>query len=197
MFKFLFQIATVSVASISILTFSTETTKAQEYSGCFMIGQAGEYIDLNHVCNGGKKQVSSLKDQFFQKIQKIGVSIVYEKCRAGLLGSYHPGLNKMTVCQNNITSNDLFIETLAHESWHLVQDCVGNLNDGIAEPVTKGNAQWFKSMIKNLNASDLDNLSLYESQDLPHEVEAFAMEKHPDLVLKGLDACANHYLAQK
>ena len=51
-------------------------------------------------------------------------------------------------------------------------------------------------MANNLNSSDLRNLTLYESEDLPYEVEAYAMEKHPELVLKGLDACANNYLAQ-
>lgn len=52
-------------------------------------------------------------------------------------------------------------------------------------------------MLSSLNYSDISNLSLYDSKDLPYEVEAFAMEKHPDVVLKGLNVCANHYLAQK
>lgn len=197
MLKFLFQRAAISVASISLLTLNIKTTNAQEYPDCFMIGKSGNYINLNHVCNGEKPQTFSLKEKFFRSIKKLGVSIVYENCKPGLYGSYTSGLNKMTLCQNSITNNALLIETLAHESWHIVQDCVGDLNDGTFKPVTEGNPQWFKSMVNNLNYSDLTNLTLYESKELPYEIEAFAMEKHPDVVLEGLNACANRHLAKK
>lgn len=54
-----------------------------------------------------------------------------------------------------------------------------------------------KNMIKSLNSSDLDNLGLYNSEDLPYEVEAFAMEKHPKIVLDGLNACASSSLTKR
>lgn len=136
----------------------------------------------------------SLKEKLLRSIKKLGITISYENCSPNHLGSYHSGENKMIICQNNIQSEDKYIETLAHESWHMVQDCVGDLNDGKIFPVSVGNSSWFQSMANTLNSSDLRNLSLYESEDLPYEVEAFAMAKHPDLVLKGLDACANNYL---
>lgn len=138
----------------------------------------------------------SLKDKLLRSIKKLGIAISYEDCSPNKLGSYYPGQNKMIICQNNIESEDKYIETLAHESWHIVQDCVGDLNDGKIFPVSVGNHSWFQSMANNLNSSDLGNLSLYESEDLPYEVEAYAMEKHPDLVLKGLDACASNYLVR-
>jgi len=185
------------VVSVSLLAYSYKKANAQEYPGCFMIDNSGQYRDLSHVCTGEKVKFYSLKEKFFRSIQKLNIPIVYETCEPQKLGSYLPGKNQMVLCQNNIDSEQQYIETLAHESWHVVQDCVGNLDDGIIIPVTIGNAPGFQSLLNSLNDSDLGNLSLYDSEDLPYEVEAFAMEKHPELVLKGLDACASQQLAQK
>lgn len=137
----------------------------------------------------------SLKENFFRSIKKLGIPIVYETCEPGQLGAYHSGQNKMIICQNNIESDDKYIETLAHESWHVVQDCVGGLANNEIHPVSTGDPSLFQSMLNKLNHSDLSNLTLYESEDLPYEVEAFAMEKYPDVVLKGLDMCASSFLA--
>ena len=189
--------STLSIASVSLLICSPKKVTAQEYPGCFMTNELGQRIDLSYVCGGEKAQHYSLKEKFFYSIKKLGIPIVNENCRPGLMGSYQPGKNKMILCQNNIKSDDLYIETLAHESWHIIQDCVGNLDDSEVVPVTTGNFPLFKSILSSLNSSDISNLSLYDSEKLPYEVEAFAMEKHPDVVLKGLDACASRYLSQK
>lgn len=199
MLKFLSLMSALSLVSVSLLTYSTQKVnaqEAQEYPLCYMTDASGEIVDLNYVCNGERPGDTSLKSKFFRRIRQLGIPISHENCRPGLLGSYNHKQNKMVLCQNNIANQNDYIETLAHESWHLVQDCVGGLNNNEILPASVGNPSFFRAMVKSLNYSDLSNLSLYNSKELPYEVEAFAMEKHPDLVLKGLDACTNRSYAR-
>jgi hypothetical protein len=201
MLKFLSLMSALSLVSVSLLTYSTQKVnaqQAQEYSLCYMTDASGEIIDLNYVCNGERPGDTSLKTKFTRKIRQLGIPIHYKNCKeAGLRGSYYPKDNKMVLCQNSNKSADDYVEVLAHESWHLVQDCVGGASHRESIPVSTGNPSFFYAMVDNLNYSDLMNLNLgYNREELPTEIEAFAMQKHPNLVLKALDACTNRSYAR-
>ncbi len=94
------------------------------------------------------------------------------------------------MCQNNRQDFNLYIETLAHESWHVVQDCAAGLNNGKVVPIMTADSSTFRSILASLGSADWETLNLYDPQDLPYEGEAFLMEKHPDKVLQALNACA-------
>lgn len=194
--KILFIFTTISLVSFNLLIYEHKRVNAQE-SSCFMVNNSGQFIDLTHVCNGEKVQTYSVKEQLLRAIKKLNVSVSHKNCEPQTLGSYLPGENQVILCKNNIDGGEQYLRTLAHESWHIVQDCVGNLDDGIIVPVTASNTSKFQSLLNSLSDSDLTNLRLYNSEELPYEVEAFAMEKHPNLVLKGLQACASQQLASK
>lgn len=162
-----------------------------------MISESGRYINLNSVCSSGEEIKLDLEAKFMRALEKVGVNVGYEECEPQKLGYYNSGSNQMVICSNNTKSNELYLETLAHESWHVVQDCVAGLDNPITVPVTEKDLPAFQSMFDGLKFSDLRNLTLYDSEDLPYEVEAFYMEKRPDDVLQGLKSCADTYLAQK
>lgn len=171
----------------------------------YMITSDGRCIDLSYLGGGSSSPGSqyaggNLEARFFQTLKKLGVAISYKNCeKREALAYYNSGSNQMVFCQNNKSLNDkkTYMATLAHESWHVVQDCMTGLKDGSIQPVSMSNPGLLKNMIKSLNSSDLDNLGLYDSEDLPYEVEAFAMEKHPKIVLDGLNACASSSLAKR
>lgn len=195
--KVLFLVSAISLASLGLLTSDYKRVNAQEHPGCFLIDNSGQYVNLGYICGGEKVNNYSFKEKFFLAIKKLNIPIHHKNCEPNLMGSYSPIKNQMTLCQNNISSEKQYIATLAHESWHIVQDCVGDLDNGITAPVTASDVPGFQSLLNSLNNSDLTNLSLYDPEELPYEVEAFAMEKHPDIVLKGLNACASQQLARK
>ena len=95
------------------------------------------------------------------------------------------------MCQNNRQDFNLYIETLAHETWHVVQDCAAGLDNGKLIPIMSSDASTFRSILISLRSSDWQSLNLYDPKHLPYEGEAFFMEKRPDQVLQALNACAN------
>lgn len=184
---------------ISSSLFLSVPTMAQEFSrsssfnnncdyGNYLITDSGQCIDLS---GDDSNRYNFYEGKFLTALQKVGISISYESCEAGLLGYYQPGQNRLTICQNNRGDFNLYIETLAHESWHVVQDCAAGLDNPAVVPIMKEDAATFRSILVSLRSSDWENLNLYDPQDLPYEGEAFLMEKYPDQVLQALNRCAS------
>ncbi|MEA5534379.1 hypothetical protein [Crocosphaera sp. XPORK-15E] len=158
-----------------------------DYSN-YLITNNGQCVDLS---GDGSSRYNFYESKFLTALQKAGVSISYESCQPGLLGHYQPAPNRMTICQNNREDFTLYIETLAHESWHVVQDCAAGFDNGDVIPIMKTDSSTYRSILVSLGSADWESLNLYDPQDLPYEMEAFMMEKHPDQVLKALNACAS------
>ncbi|MDJ0509043.1 MAG: hypothetical protein QNJ64_07300 [Crocosphaera sp.] len=158
-----------------------------DYSN-YIVTNSGNCVDLS---GDESNRYNFYEAKFFTALKNVGISISYESCEAGLLGYYQPHYNRITMCQNNRQDFKLYIETLAHESWHVVQDCASGLNNGSIVPIMKTDAATFRSILASLNSADWRSLNLYDPQDLPYEGEAFLMEKHPDKVLDALNACAS------
>ncbi len=175
-------------------------TMAQDYSrsnprnsnkcdyGNYMITNNGGCVDLS---GDDSNRYNFYEQKFFKALKNAGISISYESCQAGVLGYYQPDYNRMTMCQNNRQDFSLYIETLAHESWHVVQDCAAGLDNGSVVPIMTADSSTFRSILASLGSADWESLNLYDPQDLPYEGEAFVMEKHPDKVLQALNACAS------
>ena len=190
MLKPLRLLAAISATSVSLI--SLPKAEAQEYPGCFMIAESGRYVNLNSVCSSEEDSVNFIETDFFSALEKIGVTVGTEECEPQKLGYYNSGSNQMVICSNN-TNDETYLETLAHEGWHVVQDCVSGLDNPLMVPVTEKDLPAFQSMFSGLQFADLRKLTLYDSEDLPYEVEAFYMEKRPEEVLQGLKNCANSY----
>ncbi|MDJ0730726.1 MAG: hypothetical protein QNJ33_12110 [Crocosphaera sp.] len=156
--------------------------------GNYMVTNSGRCVDLS---GDDSNRYNFYEAKFFTALKKAGISLSYETCEPGLLGYYQPDYNRMTMCQNNRQDFNLYIETLAHESWHVVQDCAAGLDNGSVVPIMNTDASTFRSILASLGSADWQSLNLYDPQDLPYEGEAFLMEKHPDKVLQALNACAS------
>ena len=156
--------------------------------GNYIITSSGQCLDLS---GDDSNRYNFYEGKFLTALKKVGISISYENCEAGILGHYQPGPNRLTICQNNRENFNLYIETLAHESWHVVQDCAAGLHNSEVIPIMKTDSSTFRSILVSLRSSDWESLNLYDPHDLPYEGEAFYMEKNPDLVLQALNACAN------
>ncbi|MGB5592491.1 MAG: hypothetical protein WBM32_06745 [Crocosphaera sp.] len=186
-----------SLVSASLMMAGSAT--AQDYSrssphnidncdyGNYLVTSNGRCLDLS---GDDSSRYNFYEAKFFAALKKAGVSISYESCEAGILGYYQPDYNRITMCQNNRQDFNLYIETLAHESWHVVQDCAAGLNNGKVVPIMTADSSTFRSILASLGSADWETLNLYDPQDLPYEGEAFLMEKHPDKVLQALNACA-------
>ncbi len=165
---------------------SSRNTNNCDY-GNYMVMNNGRCVDLS---GDDSNRYNFYEQKFLTALKKVGISVSYESCQAGVLGYYQPDYNRMTMCQNNRRDFNLYIETLAHESWHVVQDCAAGLDNGSVVPIMTADSSSFRSILASLGSSDWESLNLYDPQDLPYEGEAFLMEKHPDKVLQALNACA-------
>ncbi len=156
--------------------------------GNYMITDNGRCLDLS---GNDSNRYNFYEAKFLTALKNAGISISYESCQAGVLGYYQPGYNRMTMCQNNRQDFNLYIETLAHETWHVVQDCAAGLDNAAVVPILNTDSSTFRSILASLGSADWQSLNLYDPQDLPYEGEAFLMEKHPDKVLQALNACVS------
>ncbi|MGK7954739.1 MAG: hypothetical protein AB4063_05695 [Crocosphaera sp.] len=166
---------------------SSRNTNNCDY-GNYMVMNNGRCVDLS---GDDSNRYNFYEQKFLTALKKVGISVSYESCQAGVLGYYQPDYNRMTMCQNNRRDFNLYIETLAHESWHVVQDCAAGLDNGSVVPIMTADSSTFRSILASLGSADWQSLNLYDPQDLPYEGEAFLMEKHPDKVLQALNACAS------
>lgn len=155
--------------------------------GNYIVTSEGNCIDL---FDSDANRFNSYEDKFFKALNKIGISLSYENCEDGLLGRYQSVPNRLIICQNNRENFNLYIETLAHESWHVVQDCAAGLNNHHMASIAADDSELSRSILVSLKSSDWMTLKLYDSEVLPYEAEAFLMEKHPDAVLEALEQCA-------
>jgi hypothetical protein len=134
----------------------------------------------------------SLAHRFTTVLQALGIPILQRHCEAGLMGSYNYARNEITLCQNNLKKDsESYLTTLAHESWHVIQDHATGLDNVLIAPVT-----WSTNEPENLEAMraslDLNRmqtiLNRYDGEDYAFEVEAYVMEEHPETVLRILEA---------
>jgi hypothetical protein len=158
----------------------------------------GQCIDLSYM-TGIPEPLTIFR--FRTALQSLGVPVHKRYCRDDpgeiTFGYYQPQTNQMVLCTNNMENNSQeMIDTLVHESWHTVQDCLDGLGNEesisvIEWELFKGNDRIAKEIISSLSKLDFENIrDLYPEEQKLGEAEARYMEDHPNSVLEALNICS-------
>tara|TARA_A100001201_G_scaffold32305_3_gene34814 strand:- start:12353 stop:12883 length:531 start_codon:yes stop_codon:yes gene_type:complete len=150
--------------------------------------------------------------KLWDSLERAGVNIVLNDvdfCGDDLAdGAYIPVIKALVVCQDNAsplssrqvdwTSNDL--DTLRHESHHVVQDCLlGELGDGESEPLFN-TRESLKSFVDNiLSEEQIDRIVTnyrelgFDREVIIMEIEAFAVASgvSPDKIADAINKFCN------
>ena len=124
-----------------------------------------------------------------QALTEMGVPVVdggkngVEKCNPKedrqTLGFYVPAANVMVICTKSIPSW-LQMETLTHETVHVIQDARAGINNSDLEEAPQTH------LVKLANDMDPDKMniiySLYDQSQYAVEIEAFYFETRPQVV---------------
>ncbi len=163
----------------------------------YMITETGKCLDLSNLSGTQPPVSSSLVSRFELALQRINVPIKYSdpQCigqpNSVTFGFYQPGDNVMVICPAALENKQTFEETLIHESWHTVQDCLGGLDNSKVIALSEVYPEMFKNILGATSLKDFnDVISLYGAEQQKAELEARYMEDKPDLVLEGLNKCA-------
>ena len=99
------------------------------------------------------------------------------------LGFYVPSRNIMAICTDH-GNQDLILETLVHESVHVIQDARAGINNG---DLGEGNSDYLSKLANDLHPEKVSIISnLYDRKDWNYEVEAFYFEDKPQAVAQEL-----------
>lgn len=132
-----------------------------------------------------------LIQRFLAALQRLEIPVRYETCKAGLAGSYNYARNEVTLCPNNLRGDrGAYVTTLAHESWHVIQDHATGLDNVVIAPISQSASDYgsFAAMAAGLDANRMQTiLNRYETEDYAFETEAFMMEAYPETVLEILE----------
>jgi hypothetical protein len=161
----------------------------------YMMAPDGRCVNLTYL-NGGRPQLLPGYEQkisrFEQALASISVPLVYAKCdKEGLLGFYDPRINRMTVCDltQKFSQREIY-ETLVHESWHTVQDCISGLENATVLALSKTRPDFFQTVLGGISLRDFFTVvKLYPKSQYMEESEARFMQDKPELVLDGLRRC--------
>lgn len=178
----------------------------------------GECVDLSALT---KMPVEPLDRQFYQEWEAIGVKVIQQDCLQGsseqssldtlgnsldsnitTYGLYYPHQNLLQLCTNAMKANPKqALDTIAHESWHIVQDCQGGEGSRSLLPIVSGNspvrsllqplgATSISTMVNQLGLMDREDLqTLYTPEDVEVEIEARFLQHYPETVLEALKLC--------
>ncbi|GFE69713.1 hypothetical protein [Chroococcus sp. FPU101] len=160
----------------------------------------GSCEDLTYLSESGLPKLSTkdslLVNQFQMALSKIGVSFYHEFCKSEsgktLYGFYSPVKNAMTLCRGSNKDSKEYIDTLAHESWRTVQDCIDGLENKEITALSELSHQVFIAIVGSPSYLNdyLKVLRSYPVEQSRTDLEALYMARRPDVVLKGLKACA-------
>ncbi|MGK7940345.1 MAG: hypothetical protein AB4062_09390 [Crocosphaera sp.] len=164
----------------------------------YMITETGKCLDLSHFSGTQVPPVSSsLVSRFELALQRINVPIKYSdpECvgqpNSITFGFYQSNDNVLVICPAALENKQIFEETLIHESWHTVQDCLAGLDNPKVIALSEVYPEMFQNILGATSLKDFnDVISLYDARQHKAELEARYMEDKPDLVLEGLNRCA-------
>ncbi|MDJ0509461.1 MAG: hypothetical protein QNJ64_09445 [Crocosphaera sp.] len=162
-----------------------------------MITETGKCLNLDHLSGTQPPVSSSLLSRFELALQRINVPIKYSdphcvsEPNTIIFGFYRPDDNVIVLCPAALENKQAFEETLIHESWHTVQDCIGGLSNSKVIALSEVHPEMFQNILGATSLKDFnDVISLYGAEQQKAELEARYMQDKPDLVLEGLNKCA-------
>ena len=156
---------------------------------------AGYEVDGYHFMDGTDfgPQNEVVATQIVNNLTEMGVPVLdgtkneFKQCvpqeDRQTLGFYVPAQNFMVVCTGNLPL-DLQMETLVHETVHVIQDA----RDGIDNSTLVGpEGTYYKNVVSALSDRKADTItSLYEKEDWAIEAEAFLFETQGQVVANEL-----------
>lgn len=164
----------------------------------YMISPDGTCVNLTYF-NGGRPKLFPTYEQkitqFEQALARIGIPINYQKCdESGLLGMYNSASNRMIVCEltQEFSQKEIY-ETLVHESWHTVQDCIAGLDNPNTLALSQTVPKFRQEVLGGISLEDFATMSqAYSKEQHLTESEARFMQNKPQLVLEWLGRCKNY-----
>jgi hypothetical protein len=164
----------------------------------YMISPNGTCINLTYF-NGGRPKLFPTYEQkitqFEQALARIGIPINYQKCEeSGLLGMYNSASNRMIICEltQEFSQKEIY-ETLVHESWHTVQDCIAGLDNPNTLALSQAVPKFRQEVLGGISLEDFATMSqAYSKEQHLTESEARFMQNKPQLVLEWLGRCKNY-----
>ena len=169
----------------------------------YMISGNGNCINLTYVNGGRPKLLPGYErkiSQFEKALAEIGVPINYQKCEeAGLLGMYNHASNRMIICEfTQEFSQKQIYETLVHESWHTVQDCMDGLENTSRIALSQAYPKFRQEVLGGISLKDFAIMGqAYSKEQHLTESEARFMENKPELVLEWLGRCKAYVSSSK
>lgn len=167
----------------------------------YMLLPNGQCIDLSHLSgsSGSSPIQNSLVAKFQYALAKIQVPLVNgnaDECSskpgAVLLGFYLPKENRLVMCPAASKNQQQYINTLTHESWHVVQDCMDGIENSSVTALSEKYPEVFTQVLAGISLSDFQTtIALYPGEQQIGEMEARYMEDHSQTVLNGLQICAS------
>jgi transcriptional regulator CtsR len=201
-FSFLFGIASILLTELPVLGKNLPAS-TRNLVPCnslnFIILNDGNCVDLTYLTDSGlvkfPSSSTSLVNQFKLALSQINVVVQDQSChqKAGetLYGVYNRGTKKITMCKGSFKNHKKYLETLIHESWHAVQDCLDGMNNTDATALSEVQPELFTRILQETSFQDWnDVIALYPEEQKVSELEARFMENHPQVVLKALNMCA-------
>jgi hypothetical protein len=128
---------------------------------------------------------AAITKSIIQKLRDTGVTIVAPKtCPQGLAGKFQPSTAVLMICPAAMASDEMFVETIAHESIHVAQNCVSGL---LGQTVPEASRQiWMDGIDAGMAGkwSFVDRATADLSpRQRAAEIEAYAFENSPKAVL--------------
>jgi hypothetical protein len=168
----------------------------------YMISPDGNCVNLTYF-NGGRPKFFPAYEQkitkFEQALAKLNVPVIYTKCpeiKPGfvLYGFYSPVTNQMTICdETKKDSQRQIYETLVHESWHTVQDCIAGLDNPNILALSQAVPKFRQEVLGGISVEDFVTMDqAYSKDERLTESEARFMENKPQLVLEWLGRCKTY-----
>ena len=193
--------ACLSQAVLALPRFGMSESSCEGLSD-YMISPDGTCVNLSYF-NGGRPKFFPAYEQkitkFEQALAKLGVPVIYTKCeedQPGLVtyGFYSRNTNQMTICdETKKVSQRQIYETLVHESWHTVQDCIDGLDNTNSLALSQAIPKFRQEVLGGISLDDFDTMDQgYTKEKHLMESEARFMEKKPQLVLEWLGRCKNY-----
>ena len=198
---FISSLLTVTLGSVSLSPSVFAVPKAGisealcEGLSDYMISGNGNCVNLTYVNGGRPKLLPGYEQkisQFEKALAQVGVPINYQKCdEPGLLGMYNSANNRMIICEftQEFSQKEIY-ETLVHESWHTVQDCMDGLENMNILALSQSYPKFRQEVLGGISLADFAIMGQAYSKD-KHltESEARFMQNKPELVLEWLGRC--------
>ncbi len=112
-------------------------------------------------------------------IIETGTTVYVRSSQDGNYGSYNVNQDVLVLRPSALAHWGIFLETLRHEGWHIVQACYGAQRN--ADSLIPVGLRVSRRTILNLQQNHS-----YAPEELPVEGEAFEAELYPNLTLEGL-----------